>query len=273
MFVYLCCSATSNELSNKLKFSLMANYNQGILGPFSGKVGPVVGSTWKGRQVMKGRPYPKKKVTASMLQARVRQRMTVLAEFLRPLGGLIGIGMRYVAKAAAVTPRNYATKKNMANSMNLSQNVWQVIPSTIAISEGQYGNIESLILAQGAQGLTASWNNNSNNVIGMTAGGRNVLLKDTDVVWMAAYNVEKNEIVMSNGGVPLRDDQSAAFARPSTWVAGDHVHLYAFTMADVVHQYMTAPENMTDADIALAKEYIEQGYAISETLNANITLT
>lgn len=251
----------------------MANYNQGILGPFSGKVGPVVGSTWKGRQVMKGRPYPKKKVTASALQARVRQRMTVLAEFLRPLGGLISLGMRYVAKAAAVTPRNYATKKNMANSMNLSSGVWSVVPSTIAISEGNYGNVQSLLLSQAANNLTASWSNNAGQVIGMTTGGRNIVLGDTDVVWTVAYNVEKNEIVLPTGALASRDDQSASFARPSNWVAGDHVHLYAFVMPIEVYNYTTQPENMTDSEIALAKEYIEQGYSFSETMNANVTLT
>lgn len=251
----------------------MANYNQGILGPFSGKVGPVVGSAWKGRKVMKGLPYPKKNVTASAMQARVRQRMTVLAEFLRPLGGLISMGMRYVAKTAAVTPRNYAIKKNMANSMNLLSNVWQVIPSTISISEGLYGNVESLALAQTASNLTASWTNNGGQVIGMTAGGRNIVLGDTDVVMSVAYNVEKKEIVLPSGGTSTRDDGSAVFARPSDWVAGDHVHLYTFVMPYVVYTYTTAPENLTDAQIATAKEYIEQGYSFSETMNANVTLT
>lgn len=251
----------------------MANYNQGILGPFSGKVGPVVGSTWKGRQVMKGRPYPKKNVTPSILQARVQQRMTVLANFLRPLGGLISLGMRYAAKAAAVTPRNFATKKNMANAMNISQGVWQVLPSVVAISDGNYGNVESLALAQSASNLTASWTNNSGSNMGLTAGGRSIVLADTDLMWMVAYNVEKNEVVMASGLTPTREDQSASFARPANWVAGDHVHLYVFTMAHQVYEYTTIPESMTDEDIAIAKEYIEQGYAFSETMNANVTLT
>lgn len=251
----------------------MAHYNQGILGPFSGKVGPVVGSTWKGRQVMKGRPYPKKNVTPSILQARVRQRMTVLAEYIRPLGGLISLGMRYAAKAAAVTPRNYATKRNIENSMNLSQGVWSVIPSTIAISEGNYGNIESLQLAQTAQQFTVSWNDNTGASLGLTAGGRNVVLSGNDYVWIVLYNVEKKQTAVPAAGYAMRDDQSEVVARPANWVAGDHVHAYVFTMADVVYNYNTAPENMTEAAIALAKEYMEQGYAFSETMNANVTLT
>ncbi|MBQ2439143.1 MAG: hypothetical protein II267_04600 [Paludibacteraceae bacterium] len=260
-------------MSNLLNFSLMANYNQGILGPFSGKVGPVVGSTWKGRQVMKGRPYPKKNVTPSILQARVQQRLTAISNYLRPLGGLISLGMRYVAKAAAVTPRNYATKRNMEDSMNLSHNVWSVIPSTIKISEGQYGAVTSVLLTEVAQGFSVSWTNNGGAVIGMTAGGRQITLADTDKVWVALYNVEKNQVALPNTGFVMRDDAVAVVAKPAGWTTGDHVHAYVFTMAEVVYNYNTEPENMTDEQIALAKEYIEQGYVFSETVNSNITLS
>lgn len=251
----------------------MANYNQGILGPFSGKVGPVVGSTWKGRQVMRGRPYPKKKVTPSILQARIQQRLAVIAKFLRPMGGFISLGMRYAAKAAAVTPRNYATKRNMENSMNISQNQWQVVPSTIAISAGNYGNVESVLLAQTASNFTVTWTDNTGASIGMTAGGRSIDLSQDDRVYIVLYNVEKNQIALPAAGYAQRDDQTETIARPSNWVAGDHVHAYVFTMAGVVYAYNTTPETQTAAAIALAKEYIEQGYAFSETANANVTLT
>lgn len=251
----------------------MANYNQGILGPFSGKVGPVVGSTWKGRQVMKGRPYPKKKVTPSTLQAMTQQRMTVLARFLRPLGGFISMGMRLAAKAAAITPRNYATKRNMENSMNLSGSVWSVIPSTIEISEGNFGNIGSLLLSQSANGFNVTWTNNAGSVIGITTGGREIQLHDSDIVWLVAYNVEKNEISIPTGGYRNRDDQACTIDRPSTWVAGDHVHLYAFTMAEEYNDYITNPQSMTESAIAKVKEMMEQGYVFSGTANSNVTLT
>ena len=34
----------------------MGTYNKGILGAFSGKVGPVVGATWRGKEVMRSLP-------------------------------------------------------------------------------------------------------------------------------------------------------------------------------------------------------------------------
>lgn len=251
----------------------MANYNQGILGPFSGKVGPVVGSSWKGRQVMRGRPYPKKNITPSTLQARIQQRLTAISNYLRPLGGFISMGMRYVAKAAAVTPRNYATKLNMENSMNLSQGVWSVIPSTVAISAGQYPNVPGILLSQVQQGLSVTWTNNGGATVGLTAGGNPIVLADTDKVWVVLYNVEKKQTAIPTQGYVMRDDAVALISKPANWATGDHVHAYVFTQADVVYKYNTTPETMTAAQISLAKEYIEQGLAFSETANANITLS
>jgi hypothetical protein len=34
----------------------MGTYNKGILGAFSGKVGPVVGASWRGKEVMRSLP-------------------------------------------------------------------------------------------------------------------------------------------------------------------------------------------------------------------------
>ena len=34
----------------------MGTYNKGILGPFSGKVGTVVGASWRGKDVMRSLP-------------------------------------------------------------------------------------------------------------------------------------------------------------------------------------------------------------------------
>ena len=40
----------------------MGTYEQGILGAFSGLVGPVVGASFRGKNVMRGRPKKTKKV-------------------------------------------------------------------------------------------------------------------------------------------------------------------------------------------------------------------
>lgn len=61
----------------------MASFNKGILGAFNGKVGTVVGSTWRGKDVMRSLPRKSGK-EASLLQKMQRYRFTLVANFLLP---------------------------------------------------------------------------------------------------------------------------------------------------------------------------------------------
>jgi hypothetical protein len=66
----------------------MATLRKGILGGFSGKVGGVVGSTWKGKQVVKGLPAPRK-TGPSPAQLEQQARFGQLVSFLRPVTPLL----------------------------------------------------------------------------------------------------------------------------------------------------------------------------------------
>ena len=59
----------------------MAQFNQGVNGAFSGKVGSVIGSNWRDIDYMRGLPKKtSKEPTAKQLG--VRARFTVLSQFL-----------------------------------------------------------------------------------------------------------------------------------------------------------------------------------------------
>ena len=62
----------------------MATLRKGILGGFSGKVGGVVGSTWKGKQVLRSLPAPRK-TGPSPAQLEQQARFTLLVSFIRPV--------------------------------------------------------------------------------------------------------------------------------------------------------------------------------------------
>jgi Family of unknown function (DUF6266) len=66
----------------------MATYNNGILGEFSGKIGNVVGSSWKGIPVIRSKPV-RKKTGSSVLQEQQRARFLLMSRFLRPLTDLL----------------------------------------------------------------------------------------------------------------------------------------------------------------------------------------
>ncbi|TLX71948.1 hypothetical protein E9993_19235 [Labilibacter sediminis] len=91
----------------------MAKFEQGILGGFSGKVGNVVGSTWKGISYMKAKPQ-KSNRKASEKQIEQRARFLFASNFIQPLYPIIQIGYRKLeiqksAKNAAMSELlNYA---------------------------------------------------------------------------------------------------------------------------------------------------------------------
>ncbi len=65
----------------------MATYKNGILGSFSGTVGSVVFTTWKGIPVIRSRPI-RKNNTPSALQEQQRARFKLISCFLKPLKDL-----------------------------------------------------------------------------------------------------------------------------------------------------------------------------------------
>jgi len=83
----------------------MATYNNGILGPFSGKIGNVVGSSWNGIPVIKAKPV-RKNFEVSALQQLQRARFQLIMNFLQPLTELLNqtfkksaVGMSCLNKA------------------------------------------------------------------------------------------------------------------------------------------------------------------------------
>ena len=103
----------------------MATYNKGILGAFSGKVGPVVGATWRGKDVMRSLPKKSNRL-ATAFQQQQRSKFAMATEFLssvqpvvsRYFGGNTGLktrrnqAMSYLMKEAIV---NYFIEKEFIN--------------------------------------------------------------------------------------------------------------------------------------------------------------
>ena len=66
----------------------MGTYNKGILGPFSGKVGTVIGVTWRGMDIM--RSLPKKgNHTPTAIQLLQREKFSFVTDFLTPINPVL----------------------------------------------------------------------------------------------------------------------------------------------------------------------------------------
>jgi Family of unknown function (DUF6266) len=88
----------------------MATYQHGILGPFSGKIGQVVGTSWNGIPVMRSLPV-RKKIEPSAKQQDQRARFVMMNGFLRPLTELLRLS--FGNKTKNKTPFNQAFSANI----------------------------------------------------------------------------------------------------------------------------------------------------------------
>ena len=69
----------------------MAKYNQGVLGQFSGKVGPVVGSSWKGVGYLRSKPRKSKKRDVSTKTEIQRAKFKLASDFIKAIASLLAI--------------------------------------------------------------------------------------------------------------------------------------------------------------------------------------
>ncbi|HEX6431411.1 MAG TPA: DUF6266 family protein [Niastella sp.] len=89
----------------------MARFTQGINGPFQGKVGTVIGATWKGIPYM--RALPKKRTSEpSMLEMTNRKKWALSQRWLKPVVDFVQIGFKgYSLKSEGfVAAKSYLLK-------------------------------------------------------------------------------------------------------------------------------------------------------------------
>ena len=196
----------------------MGTIKQGILGGFSGKVGTVVGSSWKGISYMKGRAQSVKnpRTTKQMAQ---RDKFALANKFIRPIRSFINLGFKTYAK--------HQSAYNAAMSYTLRNAIKGTYPSlTIDYTKAMVARgslaLPMEIQKQNVSGqISVSWTDNS--------GIANAL--DTDFAMLMAYNAEKQEAVYDMH-TACRGDEGVEVSYPADW-SGDTVHIYlAFISED-----------------------------------------
>lgn len=248
----------------------MSKYNQGILGPFSGRVGNVVGAKWKDQFVMRARPYPKQEVDPTARQLSQRNRFALMSEAMRTLSGAVNWGFKFNAKMQKMSARNIAMQENMQAAMVESSGVWSINNSEVVVARGNFGNVESVQGAYSASNMQVTWTNNAGAAVGILPSGYTVSLADTDRIFIVFWNATKNQArydIFSNGS---RDDASAQLAKPTDWVAADDVYAFVMAMGQEVYDYITGVATPQAEEIA--KEMIEGGYGISTSAVVKIPI-
>ncbi|SDR95929.1 hypothetical protein SAMN05216503_1518 [Polaribacter sp. KT25b] len=137
----------------------MATFEKGILGGFSGKVGNVVGSKWRGKNVMRSLPQ-RGKYTPTEKQEQQRAKFKTVIGFLSPITEVLNL---YFGNTIGDKSRfNIATSYHLKNAVKSTPLGMVMDYEKVLISKGDLRGIDGGTIATGAgQTLTFGWQDNS----------------------------------------------------------------------------------------------------------------
>ena len=196
----------------------MGTYNKGILGAFSGKVGPVVGASWRGKEVMRSLPKKGNKVpTATQLLQ--RQKFAMVQTFL---SGINPVVKRYYGSNSGLKTRgNNAMSYLMREALVFTDPDFEWDYSKVLISRGDLIGFDEASLDVSAGEINVMWTDNS---------GQGEAL-DTDQLVLLVFDPESKAVVYSLAAGE-RADEAATLAMPSNLQGADIEVWATFVSAD-----------------------------------------
>ena len=137
----------------------MGTINKGILGGFSGKVGSVIGGSWKGIDYMRSKSS-RTNFTATEKQLAQQLKFALMMRFLQPMAGLLSVSFRDFA--VKMTGINSAFAYNIKNCITGVYPLFDIDYSLVLVSRGDLPNALAPAVTSGAGSLlTFSWTDNS----------------------------------------------------------------------------------------------------------------
>jgi hypothetical protein len=199
----------------------MGTISQGILGPFSGKVGSVVGGVWKGIAYMRSLPVSvaNPQTDAQLAQ---RQKFSVTMRFLQPLSEFLKTGFK--AYAVKMTGINAAMGYNIKNALTGTYpNIAIDYPNAL-VSRGNLAGVLNQVASSTVAGTVKfDWEDNTGEI------GASAL----DKTLLVVYNPTQNQAVTVSQ-LAERADGTQTVTVPDSF-SGDLCECYiAFITADGV---------------------------------------
>ena len=189
----------------------MGTIKQGVLGGFSGKVGTVIGASWKGTAYMRGQAtHVKNPRTAAQIAQRTK--MEFARNFLQPASEFINLGFKDVAKHQS--PLNYAASQMMCDAIYGDYPDYSPIYSKLKWSHGLLTTPVVETVYANYNGIDFLWQDNS--------GSGNA--KADDISMVVVCNEEKQELKYFMNGY-TRSETTTHCEFPNEWVE-DHIHVY-----------------------------------------------
>ena len=192
----------------------MATLNKGILGGFSGKVGPVVGANWRGMDVIRSRPKSSKR-TPSERQLEQQLKFKLAISFLQPIKN---IQSRFFGSGSGVKSRvNLAVSYTISEAIQMVAGLPELIYNKVLITRGELTSFQNAVLTTQPGGvLHLEWEDNS------TQGDA----APKDQVSIVCYCAELNNWEIFEG-IVMRSDLMADVTLPA-YCLGKTMEVYAF---------------------------------------------
>ncbi|MFD1629704.1 DUF6266 family protein [Pseudopedobacter beijingensis] len=193
----------------------MAILKDGINGPFSGKVGSIVGYQLNGQTIIRGLPtVVRRKPTALTLLN--RSRMKVVSQFLKPLKPVIDFGYKNTApRGSRVGAFQSAQSYTFRNAIDYDENnVPYVNPEKVLVFRGNLMEPSLLVVTREENTIHIQWDSTQYKY------KRGILL-------VVAYAIEEEQVLFDEGGAKIS-------AGTFTWNLGEeistakypHLHIY-----------------------------------------------
>lgn len=190
----------------------MATILNGILGGFSGTVGTVVGSSWKGIDYMRSRATSiAQPNTPAQLEQRAK--FATVVKFLKPLTAFLRVGFK--SQAVKMSGFNAASSYTYKNALMGTYPAFEIDYSKVLVSCGTLpGALNPTITSTLAGEIEIAWEDNSQDTNAM----------DDDKVLLVVYNPIKQQAVTIAGG-NTRVSGTQSITLPSSFT-GDEVQCF-----------------------------------------------
>ena len=189
----------------------MGTIRKGVLGGFSGKVGTVVGSNWKGVSYMRSLAE-KIRNPRSPLQMVQRTKFALTISYLKPMNALLRVGWKLYGQGQS--PMNAAVSYTLANAITGVYPAYSIDPAKVLISCGGLTGVFNATTTAVSGAVEFRWDDNS---------GINDA-KQTDKALIAVVNPAKGEVITDTAGAD-RMAGTQSVAMPARWT-GDTVETY-----------------------------------------------
>jgi hypothetical protein len=196
----------------------MGTFKKGILGGFSGKVGNVIGASWRNLDVMRSLPKKSNKLPTE-IQLEQRIKFALAIGFLSPIKGIID--------EAFGSTQGHKSKFNLATAYHIQEAVTGIMPnlaldfSKVVISKGELLGAKNPSLTATKVGeLNFAWEDNSGTTLS-EVDDRAVLL---------VYNPDKKLYVFDTMSHTRKDGAAIVVVPPA--YSGDVVHCYMGYVAE-----------------------------------------